>query len=612
MKFKSCSYAVIFLISFFVSLRVYSHEVEESVDPIEKVQEYGTLLERLAALEVSSTEVKPAVPYVKILGKKYYLNTHFFALTEELARLYIEEIKGACPECRVPTKEMINAEVKELVANGWLKHVGGTAARSVAIRYGSEFIDLGARYGTMAGLLKVAGELAEDALLVIFKMPGAHFLCEVITLGISYYSGNILTIFRTWQRAGHFGKNSTMQLVRMAATSWVVKRALKRIQLEIGPVEIHPELVDIEEKEIRSERREWLAHELTEEKRLERFLERVQKKVAENYELISKLEIERANASESRVRSINRQIESIRKKISSFTGVKRKVFEARRIGVTLWIFKRSRAMTLYSGEPELNRYFRGSKMWMLPLTSSITNPGLQAMDGQTIEMENFRTLVESQKQTLNDSDINRLLLGEAREYGMDTLELEKLFADTESLFNTKETRRSRYLRLMMMEGFFGEALPKIVRSYINNIRTELTENDLSLDQLKRVVRLQWRAGKLFYLTNMYLDYLRSATMVRGKSNILFEKDLAKDYLTQILRSMATLSELKEMPSLNEIDNTSERLKEQLELLTARRFWIEKRATFRLIPIRSTIMTLTGLGRFTNTVRKRPACSRLYY
>ena len=70
MKLKSCACVVIFLFS---SLSSFAHEVEENADPFEKVQEYGTLIEKLAALEVSSesAETRPAVPFVKILGKKY-------------------------------------------------------------------------------------------------------------------------------------------------------------------------------------------------------------------------------------------------------------------------------------------------------------------------------------------------------------------------------------------------------------------------------------------------------------------------------------------------------------------------------------------------------------
>ena len=108
-----------------------------------------------------------------------------------------------------------------------------------------------------------------------------------------------------------------------------------------------------------------------------------------------------------------------------------------------------------------------------------------------------------------------------------------------------------------------------------------------------------------------LDYLRSASVLPTTKELSFEKDLAKDYFVRILKAQSELSILRAGSSLSEVDRVSGNLKKDLFELGARRFWIEKRSDYPLLPLKDTILTLTGLGGLKSTLRKAPACNKLY-
>lgn len=591
----------------------FAHEEAGTADPYEQVYRYGNLFERISHLELDSEQMekqKPAVPYFYSGGKKIYIGTNaFYQVTEEISRIFTDDIKSVCPECRLPTPQEINEKVEELVAKGWFEHTTEKVVDTIAIRYGSEFVDLGARYGTMAGVLKVLGELAEDALLVVFKMPGAHFLCEVITLGISFYSGGLLTIYRTWRNGAGLGQNGLMQLVRLSATSWAAKRSLKRIQLEIGPVEVDPDLMDPERE--KSESKEWIAEEIDHEKKFKRFFERIEARVKKYDGQIAELEAKLENASARDAARIQRRITHFRKKIAAATKVSRKVFEGRRLGLLFFIFKRNRANTLYSSEPELNRHMRGGKLWMVPLTASLTSPGLEFTENLEASRDLFWNEVSRHQATLNETDTNRVLIDEATEKGVNPEILKGLFAEIEALFNSEDSRRLREAKLFMMEGFIGEFIPHMIRRYVSEIRSEVRDRDSSWRALKAVTRLQWTTGRIPYVTNMYLDYLRSVTLVGNTNHLAYQRDMAKDYFVNFFGALEILGQLKDIPDPERIIEVNNDLKLHLKTMKARRFWINKAATHKFLPIGQTVTALLGLSQ-KNYFRKRPVCARLYY
>jgi hypothetical protein len=585
---------------------------ESETDIFDRIERYGLLLQRLSQLELKADNEKepmPATPYVMIKGKRFYMNSGFYDLAEDVARLYHDEIKSVCAQCQLPSPVQVRAQAEALMAKGWLTDFAQRSGKTVFVRYGGEFVNLGSRYGTAAGLLKVAGELAEDALLVIFKMPGAHFLCEVITMGISYYSGGLLTLYRTWRNSHHLKQGSLKQFVRLTATSWLTRRALKRVYLDFGPISIDP---DIFSDSHNNESVEWLAHEIDEEKKYRRFFEAVQLRLDKFDKEIAQLDAEILSTAPAQRERIERKRERLKHKMSRATSFKRKIFEARRLGLSLYLFKRNRALSLYSDEPEMNSYFKGSKLWLIPLTSTLTSPGFTFDPNKQSSFELYQRDVLRNYSDSFTTPVDQFLIELAGSRSIQPQSLSELFNDIDFIFSGQKLARARYARLTLMQGFLGEFLPKVVKSFVGDVREVISDQDNSLRSTKETTRLQWNAGQIAYYSGLYIDYLRSVAILSNPDSLNhFERYHAKEYLVDLLTTLEKLSHLKEIKNLNELVEINNQLSEQLKVLKSHRFWIEKKAGHSLIPIREVFFTSIGLGRY-NFYRKKVKCEQLYY
>ena len=595
-----------------------------TLDPYEQVLRYGHLLERISRFQLSSEEAlekghfRKGAPFVRLKGKNFYINNHFYEITEEIIRLYNEEIKNICPSCDIPKVDEVNRKAKDLVAQGWLGYAGQGVAQNMVGRYGGDFVDLGARYGPTAGLLKVAGELAEDALLIIFKLPGAHFLCEVVTMTISYYSGGVLSLYRTFARASAMKRNGFRHLVRLTTTSWVVRRALRGLRTDFGPVVVDPALM--EGGQPVGEQKQWLAQAIVGQKSYARFFKKAQERLNLYGEKLSQLEKELKEAKGFSARRIEKKIEKLRWKRARLTKVNRKIFEGRRRGIPsgllfpplapLILFKHNKTMTLSKGLPPPSGALGGTKAWMIPLTAHVTEPGFLFDPDRQEERQDFVRRVSAHQSVLAPSQINEILLGEASQKMGNVESLKGLLADVEFIFETEASIHERYLHVHLIHGFLGQFMPQLAKSYLGSIRQQMFEKDYSFKNIRRFFRLQWKAGRLTYFNNLFVDYLRAASLVKGSSPFVWEKDLAKDYLIRLMGAYEILGQLKEMPSPEELERVDQALKEKNRELETHRFWLEKRATHKFLPLRPLLASALGLGSY-NLSRRRPQCSRLY-
>ncbi len=601
---------LIFNLFFIVSLSSLAHEESGDQDPYEMAVRLGTLFEKIGTLDFDHQlrPESPVTPFVRIKGRNYYLNDSFYTALEDVFRIYANEIEKICPECDIPNPESVTEQAKDLVARGWLQNLGEKSTRNILSRYGGEFVDLGARYGHMAGILKVMGELAEDALLVIFKMPGAHFLCDVITMVVSANAAKVSTLFNVWKNARGLNRGGIREISRLVATSYVAKRSLRRVRLEFGPVEVDPALFAEEQSDARQE---WLAHEIDDEKRYRRFFERADQQITRYHGEIAELELQKEGKTERQIQRLERRISRLRAKLSKTFQVKRKVFEGRRLGYTFLIFKRKRRMTLYSNEPAMSSLVRGSNAWMVPLTATVTTPGFAFNRNSRQEVSEYLERVGARRSAATSSDINNILIQEASERGVHSDMLGALYSDIDGLFNTQTLRRERYIQTLGLHAFVGEFMSRLSKKYISIVRAEIIETGPAARYTYKLWGLQWRVGRLTYFSNRYVDYLRSVSLVRGNSSLSNESAFAKDYLLKILSAYEVLGRLKTIPTVAEVDVIKQELDEKINDLRAHQFWVEKRAMHSILPVRQTLASLLGLGRY-NLFRGRPQCSALYY
>ncbi len=589
----------------------FAHDDSGDQDPYELAVRYGTLFERIAQLDFGegSLSEAPAVATVRIKGRNYYLNDSFYTVMEEVFRLYAEDIESLCPNCEVPSPEDLSHEARELVAKGWLTNLGEASAKNILSRYGGEFVDLGARYGHMAGILKVMGELAEDALLVIFKMPGAHFLCDVITMVVSANAAKVSTLFNVWKNAKGLERGSIREISRLVATSYAAKRSLGRIKLEFGPVEVDPQLFS--DEDTNDPRKAWLAHEIGDERRFQRFFSRADTLISKYSDQIGELEKQKLTASDRKKRRLDRQITRLRNKMSNQFKVKRKVFEGRRLGYTFLIFKRKRRMSLYSDEPAMSSLVKGSKAWMVPMTATLTTPGFIFKKNHEEEAKHFVERVTHEQAVFEGSDIEQILLSEAKEKGLEEAMLQRIFADVESLFDTNSARRVRYVKTLGLHAFVGDFMSRLAKKYIGVVRGEILQTGPVASQTRKLWGLQWRVGRLTYFSSRYTDYLKSISLVKGKSPLTNESAFAKEYFVRLISAYEVLGRLKDIPTISEVEDIKRELDVKIAELKANQFWVEKRAVHSILPVRQMLASILGLGRY-NLYRRRPQCGQLYF
>lgn len=543
------------------------------------VEHYANILEKLGHLNIeSSTETQTlranvkisSFPFFNVGGQRVYIDNAFWDLADELSRLYIKEIKQACAECVMPSIEAIRAEAQNLIAKGWVTTKALAIKDAVAYRYAGQFIGLGAKYGTASGIAKIAGELVEDAMLVIFKMPGAHFLCEAITFVIAYYSGATLTAARSLMYAKYFNRNAISNIVRLSVTSYYIRRSLKRMQIEVPEFRIDPSLLE----EFKEEHREGkLTYRITGRHRAERFLEKLEKDIEGRRARIERL---KSNADKLSQKQQQELLKVEAEGLHTALTIKKKVFDGYRSKKFLLLKKRNSARTLHSFAPNTSDFFKGTNFWFFELKNEIFEPNVIT----EAEIEH-RVLERSIERSLRDIQLDPIT-----RYQLDQIEGERAKEVVAHIFNTldrigdKNGKMSeRYLQVTFLEAFFGHVLPKLVDTIIEKSLADVEKSERSF---REVSRLQWRAGRMTYFTNIFVDFVRFSAFDKKNADPTMRYNI-RDYALTLLKAYSGFSEFSDIHTAQDIKRASDYLINQNRILNEERFWLEKARSPHLLP-----------------------------
>ena len=543
------------------------------------IEHYASILEKIGHLNIeSSTETQTLranikispLPFFNVGGSKVYIDNAFWDLADELSRLYIQEIKQACAECVMPSIESIRAEAQNLIAKGWLTLKALAIKDAVAYRYAGEFIGLGAKYGTASGIAKVAGELVEEAMLYVFRMPGAHFLCEAITFVIAYYSGAALTTARSLLYAKYFNRNAVSNLVRLSVTSYYIRRALKRIEVEVPEFRIDPELLK-DFKEENSERK--LTYRITGRHRAEAFLQKLEVDLEKRRARIENLKSNPDNLSKRQQEQLLKaELEGLHSTLS----IKKKVFDGYRYKRFLLLKKRNNPKTLHSFAPSTSEIFKGTNFWFFELKNEIFEPHViteAEKEHRALERDFVRSLKE-----INLDSITK--------YQLDQIESERAKELVAHIFNTLDkigdksgNMTQRYLQATFLEAFFGSTLPKIVDVIIERSIADMPKSERSF---REISRLQWRAGRMTYFTNIFVDFVRFSAFDKRNADPTMKYNI-RDYALKVLEAYSGFSQFSEIHSTEDIKKAADYLLEQNRVLNEERFWLEKARAPHLFP-----------------------------
>jgi hypothetical protein len=595
----------------FMSLPSRAHDVV-SDDPYSEVFHMGRLIELVSQMQISPTnpQQRSTLTSVQVGGRTYYLNTAFFEAMELITLAYMENLKSACPTCDIPTEEQIQEELRARSAESLVRRLGmGTLdlmGRTI-IRPG---VRMAGEFGPLGGILVAMFEVAEEIFIRITRIE-LHFACQTFQTLLIYYYGRLTTTYRVWRDAPGLGRNGLRQLARLAGSTLMMRRSFRRIRLHMGPIEVDPRLFEHGENGRQDELGHWLAHEIEDERNFAGFFERVEQLTGEYRETITRLEAEKENARGLRLNRIHRQIRRAQRKLDRAFEVRRRVFEGRGDGRFFFLKRINQPMTLYSGEIATNRLFRGdSRVWMVPLSSNIAEPGLQISERATqTELREFQErLATLESPELPERD--QILLAEARESGTNIEMMAKLFGDIERVFDTSRPTRERRMHWSMMYGFFNEFMRNLNNKFVRQATILIYNNNQSVAQYRANSAFEYKAARLNFRAREFVDYLNGVHLVAGRNAMVFESSHAKDFMLKLFKGYRLISELQNNPTPQKLERVSIELTDLLHEIHDSRFWVNKPATI-ISHLPSQVVTrILGL-RPNNIFRMRPQCSALY-
>lgn len=549
-----------------------AHSAHGGEAPIEV---YENLLHKISQLDIQDTDQNAAIGVSFkepgfFIGKKWVaIDNAFWDLTNHIAQMYLRELHTACEDCTLPNPQDLELEAKNLIARGWLEKKGIAIKDAILYRYVGEFTGLGARYGFVAGAAKVAGELMEDALLVIFKMPGAHFLCEAITLFISYNAKTVFSYARSWSYASYFNSNSLINPIRLAVTSYYVRKSLKKAQLEVPEFTIDfDELHHLKEE---SPDKKWI-YRLTNTHRMDQFLKILDKKI-------------------KKLKSQNKDTEEL-KAILRFRS---KIYNGKRFKRFFLLKKRNSALTLSSFSPDLRPLTKGSHFWLLEVKNeslgSITKiEGKNEVEQLKKSLANEELFAKSQQDITTRTQLAHFSDRQSQMWAA------SIFKTIDEISNPQLTRKKRLFQLQFMESFIGHVVPHIFNEIAEHSVEELPTKERSF---KDVFAFQWRMNKIMRFTDQFVDIMRIAAISKSVDDITF-KFHARDYFLLLLKTYNSISTFEHFDTKAALQTNISSLSDQLENLQASQFWVEKRTQPTLIP--NWIQRL-GLA--------RPRCESIY-
>lgn len=514
---------------------------------------YEGLLEKISALNFKDVDTHG---HIKTLfkepgflwGRKWVpIDNAFWELTNQISQVYLEELHKACGTCVLPHPNEIEAEAKNLIAQGWLKKKSVGLKDAILFRYVGEFTGLGARYGVLAGAAKVAGELMEDALLVVFKMPGAHFLCEAITFMIAYNSGSVLSYLRNFTYAKHFNSNSWLMTVRMAVTAHYVRRSLSRARIEIPEFSIN--LKELEHLKEEAPDNKWI-YRLSGRHRIDSFIAVLDRQ-------IQKLKL-------------RNQFGSAQKEVKAMIELRERVYNGRRYKRFILLKKRNSARTLSPFATDLRPITQGSHFWMLEVKNEILGPITQLDGEQELEKMKKSLMSEDILRQMQDDVISRQQI-EPFDTESSKLWGAALLQSLDQISDISASPKTRYFKLQFLESFLGQVLPRIIGEIAEHGVEELSPKE---KVFKDVFHFQWKISRLSYFADQYVDFVRSASLAKTRQDLTLKYHI-RDYFLELLKTYEEISRFSHFDSRENLLYSSQKLSVLLDNLNANRFWIEK-------------------------------------
>jgi len=555
---------------------------EPDEDTAKTAELYSTLLRAVTDLESKPiNEAKGPQPIVR-LKKLFFKNqvidlnqNGFWIIAGAITDLYLKELKLSCEECKLPSRDDVLKSVDAVIAQSWTSKLGIGAGDIVVERYGLEFAHLAYRYGFVAGMVKVIGEIVEDALLVVFKMPNAHFLCEVITYYIALYSKAVNTTLRGLSQPRFYNNSRMVALARSLATSYVIKRALKKLEIEVPSFTVRSDalatfLSENEETRMSDRIIDYAEHKL-ENRNFTSASESLEKALNSRHrfnKFIQKLDRAmtklRARLDGKNLSPEERAIAEEDLKVS--LKIKKKIFEGKRYKRFLFLKKRRKAHSL--GEfTQSSDILAGSEFWFFSLKNELLMPNLDFTS-----MKRFNTPVR-ERDTLVDWQIRSHDIPDQSDILAQTL------ITISSILDSTKNRKERMLDFTFLNSMLTEVLPKISSNLVAHRLNELDFNKSSIRSAAKIWKIKFkiykRLSQFSKRLDIFSDLIRYGA-VNSKTTDVTMPLHAREYYIELLKVFGSISAFSKVTSTNDIESFLDKIDKELTALDSNKYWSKKK------------------------------------
>lgn len=544
-----------------------AHETETSdTIPFESI--YAEVLEKVAQLDFQELPenshnfeayIRGSKKYVFVGPREYVkVDNAFNGLVSSIGKLYLSELQRACEDCILPTLESVNGEVEALIAKGWFSENSKRAKEILAYRFASAFVSLGGRYGKVAGVLKLVGELVEEATLWLFHLPGMHVLCEVVTAGIAIFAGKTNTLYRAFgddlsRYSNILGPAPTLRSIgRLAATSMVMRRSMKRMAIGVRPFEIDEDaLSDFVEEEKETKLVYKLRNSIsknTESHRVVKFLRYLQKK-SDQVALNSKVDDP-----------------------MYFHEMKRKTYRGSKYFFILKERRRFNSIGAFADES--GKLSNGNRsFWLVGLTNDVLDPLTNTKELQLDLSERLKVTENIELDSVTQSQVLK--------YSSTNPEAaEDIFRSLDAITDYKgRSFKQRRIELAFFQSYISGVVPKLLNKMLVAVLDQFEDDK---KRIMPIYDLFFKEGSVTYYAEQLVDFLRFAAAAKTELDP-FTKYHVRDYYLKLNEALEIVALLKGSRSIEDVESINSLLKAKLHDLSASLFWIEKRSEVGFVP-----------------------------
>jgi hypothetical protein len=561
--------SIVILANLIAPYSVSAHETE-TTDTIPFESIYSEILNKLANLEFDElpenshnfeTYIRGSKKYVFVGPRSYIkVDNAFYGLVGSIGKLYLSELKKACEDCILPSVESINSEVEALIAKGWFAENSKRTKEILAYRFASAFVSLGGRYGKVAGVLKLVGELVEEATLWLFHLPGMHVLCEVVTAGIALFAGKTNTLYRVYANdlskySNILGPAPSLRAIgRLAATSLVMRRSMKRMSIGVRPFEIDEEALK----------------DFVEEEKETKLVYRVRSGFSNS-------------AEHHRVTKFLRYLQKKADKVASKSGAKiesamyyheinRKIYRGSKY---LFVLKeRRRFNSVGPFADESGKFTNGNRsFWLVGLQNDILDP--------LTNIKDLESDLGLKKISFKSTELDSITKKQVSQYSLTNQDAaEDIFRSLDAITDYEgQTFKQRRIELAFFQSYISGVVPKLLNKMLVAVLDQFEDDK---KRIMPIYDLFFKEGSITYYAEQLVDFLRFAAAAKSESDP-FIKYHVRDYYLKLNEALEIVALFNGARTIEDVQSINSLLKIKLHDLSASLFWIEKRSRVGLIP-----------------------------